>query len=713
MKSARLALLLALVPTVLCAEDSLPRVKSEQVAVVPLPEVPPAKFQPLYELAKPYLGRGSRLIDAQLALWLQQRSPAELKDLLLQIPTGWPGVMYSEFSEFAAEALQTHPNLKLAKDNPTATMETGRRAGLEKGVAAIEEAKTFADPKLRDAFLLGVEQNADRAESYTASRSFRFAVLAELSTEKKQEAEYRREKWSQPWPALSVLEWLKSLPADKRYNDSIEFFEQADWFFAGLAQAMPHTATLGREEPSYATVTRNAMAKVLAAREPEAAVVLVREQMKRSNFPDDFFGPLARQNLKLAQSLAEEVGDFTYPGDIAKPLARYDLVHALKWLSARERFRTDPTFAMGFIQEVQPLEPAAIVNLWNEYPGLKQAHSGSLVYQIGDWFDPRRHRAEDYANELLRLKDPEFRRSAVFSFGRRWLKHDAAAALAWGKKNLADPDRKDALSLLLRSYIVTDGAKAAKVLEEDPGIPPDLRDSLKKDFASQLAAPPAPTPTPTVQPATEHAQMYYVMIPRYSPDPKARLAALQPGGTTGEAEVKKLRAELAALSHPGQPAAVDAPLCARVLALGNDTVQALRTDFKARPPVDARENGVFRLLLERWALTAPREAADWMLREGSGFARAALPFALTRLVTIDQEKALRLLNRSPEEDELWRVREMLLAALASKNHQAACELGGREHWRFEDILKDWRRHAPEAAQKWIRENWREHLVDPY
>ena len=179
------------------------------------------------------------------------------------------------------------------------------------------------------------------------------------------------------------------------------------------------------------------------------------------------------------------------------------------------------------------------------------------------------------------------------------------------------------------------------------------------------------------------------------------------GGETSAAILVKLRHSLAELTRPGEPAVLNTTITAEVLSLGQATAMALLEQFEISAPVNAKENALRILLLERWALTAPEPAARWIIGKGNGTHRSVLPLALATLAPIDPELAMTLALQIPDDDLPRLARQSIVSALAMTSHRKACGLGERCSCDIQPILKDWLSADAANAEDWLRSRWKD------
>jgi hypothetical protein len=179
-----------------------------------------------------------------------------------------------------------------------------------------------------------------------------------------------------------------------------------------------------------------------------------------------------------------------------------------------------------------------------------------------------------------------------------------------------------------------------------------------------------------------------------------------PGGEIAPDRIVDLRKQIGELAHPGEPPVANSALFLRVLSLGNDTVAALRRNLTSKPPINAKEMTLRQFIIERSALLAPKETADWIMRHGDEPDRRAMPLALFRLALIDADAAFEFAELFPE-GSVWQLQMAVVYALATRNYRDACEAAEKHGVVEREVYEDWLRADATAAGEWLKLRWLE------
>ena len=227
----------------------------DKVAVVPLPLPPPTELGKVTDALVPYGKLNSRIVRAQIALWLQKLPADDLQKLRASIPGGWSGLgTETGFSAFElgladaiSEALSTHPDLQISSENPLTAIEAGRVDGSKDYRAALVTAEKIPDQKIRTQYLLGVVQSAGQANSYGEAQEVRDAVLPLLAGDERHTlTAYQFGAWTYLWPAQSIAAWARTKPEGHRFGPIRHVFEHGAEFFATLEEATAFLPNFGR-----------------------------------------------------------------------------------------------------------------------------------------------------------------------------------------------------------------------------------------------------------------------------------------------------------------------------------------------------------------------------------------------------------------------------------------------------------------------------------
>ena len=285
-------------------------VEYEKVAVVPLPLPPPTELGKVTAALEPYGKLNSRIVRAQIALWLQKVSANDLQTLLASIPVGWSADPFQTrelgLSETISDVLSTHPDLQTSPENPLTAIAAGRVDGNKDYRAALVTARS--DPGIKrfgPNTCLGVVQSAGQASSYGAAQKVREAVMPLLPADERHSlTAYQFDAWTYLWPAQSIAAWALTKPEEERFGHIRHVFDHGAEFFSSLEEATAFLTNFGRDATGQAPLVAEAMGKVLAARDPQAFMKwwLALPKNEQLFAIDDAIGPLLRQNPKLHRS---------------------------------------------------------------------------------------------------------------------------------------------------------------------------------------------------------------------------------------------------------------------------------------------------------------------------------------------------------------------------------------------------------------------------
>jgi hypothetical protein len=729
-------------------------------AVIPLPERPSSDLREIIVALEPYQHLNSWLVEAQVVLWLRQLEVGELEAMEKLIPHGWAANEYLKARTLSldariAEALAAHPARPVSGDDPRTALEAGRRAGAQDWEAALAAADKIADPKNRDQFLLGLRQAANRAATLAEARERRAAVVPMLRNEEQQRTKsfYAEEDWMALWPAAAVATWIDALPAEQRDRQIGEAMKRGAELFGNREEAVAFLADRP-QTPAIAAMSDGFFpAMMTAARDPESFLAWYEKNPdpNKSSLLPKVMVPLLRRDPQAAPRVLRGFSSAREEDvrDIWKAWLLYDPAAAMAWASKQPAFAKLRPPDLSYAK-AKRLPPAEVVDLVNRYPIL--ADVSGLMY---DGLAPRDMEPAAVGREILRIKEAKIQQRALSQLASRWALRDSAAALAWARKLPDEAKRKVGVESVMREWLRTEPVRAVAVLQSVKELTEAEKTKLMMDeyFCSKWAAQDGAAALAWVREIhdkEERLRRLRCVIRAWLPvDPalagpalqgieeisdaeKAGLQAeetrrlerarqpdltklvrftkltarpmipLPKGGNTDAATIEKARRALAELAYPGAPAAANASLCAEVLKLGEDTTTALREDFGKQPPQNARENTLWRLLLERWALSAPEAAARWIAVKGNGLAREVFPLALSGLAPLDAELAFHLADQIPDENGFYRVQMAILDALARRSLREACEAAERHGCRADEYRWDWLRAEPVEATEWMK-----------
>ncbi|MEO8353382.1 MAG: hypothetical protein ABI680_16760, partial [Chthoniobacteraceae bacterium] len=565
----------------------------DKVAVVPLPLPPPTELGKVIAALEPYGNLNSRLVRAQIAVWLQKISANDLQKLQASIPNLWSAAPFVfqahdlRLREAISEALSTHPDLPISSENPLTAIEAGHTDGSRDYLAALNASEQIPDPAIRTQYLLGVAQSAGRADTYSEAQKVRDAVIPLLSGDEQHDlTAYQFDEWTFLWPAQSIADWVRTKPEDERFGPIRHVLDHGAEFFATLEEAAAYLPNFGRSAKGQAPIVAEAMGKVLAARSPETFMKwwLALPCDQRMGPIDDAIAPLLRQNPTLIDEIIPHIptDSLVSHSDVTREWFRYDPVAALRWCSRIQDQSKHFDWWIRSAPVPKPIDPAIAVDLLNRFPDAKDTLSPSRN------FNRRHQQPETFARELLGLTNPKKRQFELCCFGMKLGYWDGPAALAWAKEIDQDADRKLWVNGVIYRWMEKSPEEALRAAEARPELTHEELTRLKGNLPGILKR-------ISEQKANQEPSHYAQLS-------ETKTVTFAVGGETGTAAIVKLRHSLADLTRPGEPAISNAAISAEVLSLGQATVMALLEQFEVSAPVDAKENALRILLLERWAL---------------------------------------------------------------------------------------------------------------
>lgn len=112
-----------------------------------------------------------------------------------------------------------------------------------------------------------------------------------------------------------------------------------------------------------------------------------------------------------------------------------------------------------------------------------------------------------------------------------------------------------------------------------------------------------------------------------------------------------IRKTLAKNAYPGAAAITNAALMRAIVSLEDKTFLSLLSDFKEKPAINAKEQLLRQLLLERWVFDDPMIACEWIINQGTHNMRTLLPLAVARASRSPEnlKKLHSLILKIPEE----------------------------------------------------------------
>ena len=619
---------------------AVPAASYESVSIVPLPVPAPKDLQAVITALEPYAGLQSQLIDCQIVLWLQQLSVTELQQLSTTIRPRWSADALSMEAQRIAlpqrikDAIASHPSLTASPEDRLTAIEAGRIQGARDWKVAVSNAKAMPEGDARVEFILGIRQSAGRAFSYAEASMIR-EVTEALLPSAHQINSSEEEEWMFLWPVNSIVQFAMTRSEKSRFSFARHLVENAERVCAKLEDAQALLTVFGAAAPGQSPLVPEAMGCVLAGRD-SADFMQWWEKLPQNHREYAIrrgIAPLLRHDSKLIQPVLEKLTpEYVLQNpEITTAWYVHDPAAALAYLSRNPDFLKEIISWTHFAQmspRSKSIPATLAVDLLNRYPGLDACLN--LIHS----FDPQKQTPADFASEILRLKDPKVRNSQLFQFAQKWGYHDGASANAWASHITDKEDRKMWIRGLFYKWFQQDPEAAAKAAEAAPELDADQRRK------------PQPS-TRSIQPPryVKHGEIKSPAVPTATPKPAL-----------------KMRQSLAEQARPGQSPANLANLCRGVLVFSLPEIQALLEQFTADPPQDACENQVRQVLLERWAMLEPEAAARWLIYEGNGMHRKAIPLALVNLVltnsalTVELERHLPWIN--PE------TRGMILKSLA-------------------------------------------------
>lgn len=625
-------------------------------AVIPLPERPPKDIDELIATLGPYQSAArSALGQTQTALWLRQLSLGDLQSLRgsIQSPwtggNGWEAIMLGLLDTLNAAIAAKQVDSGFA-DQPLAAKEAGRRAAQVDFKAAIASASQINDERIRSSFLLGVAQTTGRAESLEVATELRNIIEPLLTGDDRAHAfdRFDNKAWISLWPGKS---------------GTFEFSDSS------------------KRPP------------VLGARDPEGFIKKWENQdddAKRS-IMESAIGPLLRRDPSLINRIIEKLptGSAYTDEKIFKAWQIYDPASAIDWIISRNH---GPERNISDLWRFSGADPKAVVDSINRHPEVARDRftASEAGMSVANCFDPLKQRPEDFAAEILRISEPSIRGHATGVFAMQWGHYDGQAAFDFAQKIPDVSDREKWLYSVTDSWIRVAPDAAAAALRDSIDYSGEGRDRLLKELAQRRAR------------KSEPAKLEPI---RFSRERSFEALSFSPGGNTTPSHVRDLRKDLAAQAHPGEPPATNADLCREVVSLGNDTAAALFANVNSNPPRNAKENLLRQLLLERWVLSSPGEAASWIVQNGNQMDRESMALALSRLALIHHESAFELASLFPDENAFYWFRSLIVQTLATRSYREACEVAKEHGIVPSEVYGDWRRADPKAADEWLRPRW--------
>ncbi len=645
--------------------------------------MPPAQdLAAVFAALEPYAGLHSQLVDCQIALWLQQLSISELQQLRTAIPSPRTGHPYTaeamtvELARRITDAIASHPTLQPSPQDPLFAIEAGRLQGARVWKSAVTTAKALPEGEARLQFILGIRQSAGGAFSFTEGAMIREVTQALLPASYQINSS-EEEDWMFLWPANSIVQFALTKSEQSRFSIVRHLVENAHRVCSKLEEAQALLPAFGSSAQGQSPLVPEAMGWVLAGRDAASFMKWWEKlpQNHREYAITRAIAPLLRQDPTLIQPvLAQLTPEYVLRhDDITAAWYPHDPAAALAYYSRKSGFPEDFrswTHSASMAPRMKSIPSALAVELLNRYPGLE------ACLNLVDSFDPLKQTPAEFANDILRLKEPKPRNFQLFQFAQKWGYHDGASANAWASHITLKEDRETWIRSLFGKWFKRDPEAAAAAAGSAPELDADQR---KK---------PLPV-TRTIKPAryVKHDETRPSAIPPVNPKPVPPIT----------------RQSLAERARPGQSPAHLASLCQTVLTLGLPEIHALLDHFITLPPVDARENQVRQLLLERWAMLEPEPATRWIIVEGNGMHREVMTLALANLVLVNPPLTIELMRQLPWEN--WQARSMILKSLALRSHQESCEFGLSQHWDIRLIGQDWLRLDRAAALAWMHPRW--------